>query len=358
MRDKRLLSKQQAVLFLASLVMAISLVQVAYAGSYNVLSLGILDGDNASNAISITGSGKVLCGTSRDSSYGFAVWSSSTGLNRIWSSVSGLNEEPLPNNSVVLRGINSAGNAAGWYNEDTAIVMDSEGQIHDLASLTGPTGAWASAINDDGLVVGSSSYNAVLWQADGTPTALAGTLEAPAVAKAISDNGFVLYTQSTGLGSQKSYIWKPGGITQQLEQPSGTEGISNGGRAINNLGQVVGTLGGHAILWNPDGSIATDLGVGAAFDINNLGQIVGTLDGRVVVWDSNFNATDLPAPDGWSAVSAVSINDSGQIAGTIFDQATNTYSTAVLWQPVPEPSSLLALIGGLGYLGAFLKRRR
>ncbi len=340
--------------------MAISLGQVTYAGSYNALSLGILDGDKSSNAISITSNGRVLCETSRDSSYGFAVWSPSTGLNRIWSSASGLNEEPLPDNSVILRGMNSTGNAVGWHNQDTAIVMDSDGQIHYLESLTGPTGAWANAINDEGLVVGNSTYYAVLWQADGNPTALAGTMDAPAVARAISDNGLVLYTQAdieAGIWqNRKSFIWKPGGVTQQLEQPSGTQGISNGGRAINNLGQVVGTLGGHAILWNPDGSIAADLGVGAAFDINNHGQIVGTLDGRVVVWDSNFNAIDLPAPDGWSVASAVSINDNGQIAGSIIPNEPGDYLyTAVLWEPVPEPSAFAALACGL--VGIGIRRR-
>ena len=332
-------------------LLCVTLGPALHAAQYDISILTAPD-DNASNeAQKITSNGLVFT-----VDYGARSWA-------IWNPNTGLNEIPFSDDSIVLRGINSSGKAVGQRNYDTAIMIDPNGQIHDLPSLTGPTGAWANAINDTGLIVGYSSYNAVLWQADGTPIALAGTLSAYAVARAISENGLVMYTQDEVIGgalrNRSSYIWKPDGSTQQLALLPGSEGISSGGRAINNSGQVVGTSAGHAILWNPDGSIAADLGNGAAFDINNLGQIVGTLDGHAVMWEADGSIVDLPLPSADAWAEAVSINDDGQIAGTAFYDAPGIYhTTAVLWQPVPEPSSIIVLFCGIGALAGHVARRR
>lgn len=88
------------------------------------------------------------------------------------------------------------------------------------------------------------------------------------------------------------------------------------------MDRSVGELGGRAVLWNPDGSIAADLGALAGVN----------------------------APS-----AAYGINDSGQIVGAAaYDEYQNM--EAVLWEPVPEPSSVLTLVGGMGCLTVALRR--
>lgn len=95
-------------------------------------------------------------------------------------------------------------------------------------------------------------------------------------------------------------------------------------RAINNTGQIVGVNDGHAMLWS--GGQTTDLGVGTALGINDVGQIVGEQNRKAVVWNGT-TVTELPLfPSPYANDSvARDINNAGQIVGT-------SYGTAVLWR--------------------------
>jgi len=89
---------------------------------------------------------------------------------------------------------------------------------------------------------------------------------------------------------------------------------------INNAGQVVGGLAGHAALWE-DGTII-DLGTlgghrSVAFAINDAGQVVGfSYDAygniRAFSWDSTHGMTDLGPGYAWA------INDASQVVGEIY----------------------------------------
>ncbi len=116
---------------------------------------------------------------------------------------------------------------------------------------------------------------------------------------------------------------------------------------INNAGQAVGTISGSSsvcpnacvVIWN--GISPTLLGTvpGASgygpLSINNLGQVAGTAQygvsgTKAAVWVDG-TPTLLPLPAGESfASSATSINDKGQIAGSV--QAENTFDNkATVW---------------------------
>lgn len=144
--------------------------------------------------------------------------------------------------------------------------------------------------------------------------------------------------------------------------------------AINDLGQVVGLSETAAGLWIDhaffyDGTVMHDLGTlggytSRAEDVNNSGIIVGQSDAgssgwRAFVYDGHamYDPNDLIDPDsGWTLLDAAGINDYGQIVG-VGENALGQ-SRAFLLTPVPEPSSVLSLLCGIGGIGLLIRRRR
>jgi hypothetical protein len=96
-----------------------------------------------------------------------------------------------------------------------------------------------------------------------------------------------------------------------------------------------------------------------ACDVNDRGQVIGIArhwwseekaSESVFLWDNGI-LTALGALSG--SGTTVSINDAGQIAFTGIGQ--NDWSHGFLLSPVPEPSSLVSLLAGLGGVGSLLR---
>jgi probable HAF family extracellular repeat protein len=254
-----------------------------------------------------------------------------------------------------------------------------------LGFLTGHDTSLAYGMNNAGQVqvVGSSNVytnwdtsRAFLWQ-NGLMQNL-GVLDGwpRSSAMAINDLGVVVGSVGGSSGLQHAAFWYDG-VTGYLGEPAGH--TASGAGDINNLGDVVGTSGpssgqAYACWWHR--GVATNLhldappeyqsGYSSAYAINNLGQVVGHLysdpsygqpfKGRAYIWE-NHSMQLLPLLDGYAYATAFGINDQGQIVGFAGDGYT--VSRAVLWNPVPEPSGLLAFASGLAGLGGvFFSRRR
>ncbi len=284
--------------------------------------------------------------------------------------------------------INNAGAIVGYADTPEGTnhaILWEDGSLEDLSGAVGEP-SYALAINDSGLIVGSSVYSparqggflydgqmhwdfpaglyptdinnsgevvgqdqgyqtAALWQ-DGQMVLLDGLGGSSSVASAINDCGQIVGGAQVGDGQVfHATVWT-GGVPLDL----GTFGGSySWARDTNAAGMVVGSsedtnTESHAFVWY-DG-VMQDLGLGEAEGLNAQGQIVGTsglLVGGVssaLLWEDGvrYDLNNLvDQGSGWQLLEARDINDSGAIVGEGF---LNGQFRAFLLTPAPEPSSV------------------
>lgn len=223
--------------------------------------------------------------------------------------------------------INAAGQVAGgWYNgpKDGGFVY-SGGVMTDMGTLGTVSYTWVSAMNESGVVVGTSM--------------------AP-------------------VGIPHAYMYSHGVMTD-LGTP---DGFGSDASAINNSGDIVGGMwelvsfgAYHAFLYS--GGMLHDLGTlggltAAARGINDSGLVVGYvatgareygfLYDNGIAWDLNTLASGA---EGWTITNANAINAQGQILATACDVASACRD--VLLNPVsavPEPATYAMLLVGIAVL--------
>ncbi len=263
-------------------------------------------------------------------------------LGFIWQNnqMRGLLPFPGGNNSFAT-GANNFGQAVGWAENDIhdpqcvspqvlqfrpAVWDLGPDQIQDLPLIPGDSSGAATAINDNGQIVGISG---ICDQAVGRHTA------------------------------KHAVLWENGTVTDIYPNPPAP--WWNTPTAINQRGDVVGFAGDpafvegdilHAFMWTREDGIRqlkplpnrTPKHVDSeAYGINEARQVVGVscdadfVDCRAVIWDHGNTPTDLndlKAP-GYSAIlaSAKDINNAGQITGRAVDPITGVL-TAYLAVPV------------------------
>jgi probable HAF family extracellular repeat protein len=226
-------------------------------------------------------------------------------------------------------GINNSGTICGYYAttdyKPHSFVYTPGVGMTDIGSIIGNVDSYAEAINDAGIVAGN--YVA-------------------------ADGVCHLYTYSSGSGVSEIGTF-PGFFDIR---PIG----------INNLGQITGygysdrsNVHLRSYLYTP-GIGVVDLGMDSqAYGLNDLGQVVGFVAvsgiGRPFVHTPGSGISYLDALGSGTSI-AYHIDNSGRIVGTSYDDSGNLH--VVAWNPIPEPSSLLALAAGLGALGVFIRRRR
>lgn len=198
-----------------------------------------------------------------------------------------------------------------------------------------------AAINEDGVIAGTSSGRAVRW--------VGGRIEELApppgsdncLATGINDRGWITLQCNT-FGGSRAFLWKDGATVDIGGLGGGFTSVND----VNNKGQVAGygeTPEGSltAFLWQGGSfSLLESLGGGAnARSVSESGLAAGesTVEGglHAVAWNRRGQATDLGALSGSTFSSAFGINSAGTVAGVSFvdtgDPETSGFR-AVIWK--------------------------
>ena len=331
----------------------------AQASQYQLNRLGFPAGNDVGSALRINNAGEVL-GNSRL----IAVGANDSRGAFLWNHISGMVDIQTESHIDCPGDINNNGQVSGTtvppYGPSTAVLREADGTLVKLNPISeGAYGTEAYGINDNGWVVGCSGRLAVLWKDGVNVQVIGGNIYNSSYSSAtdINNKGSIVWDEDLYDGSYRSYIWN-NGVNTLLQGINADDNCY--ACAINDSGYVIGNSGDNAVVWNSDGKIILNLGNVEVSGINNSGQIVGVKDNRAVIWNPDGSiCANLGLLAGANAYSvACGINDFGQVVGGIvYDEYNNM--EPVLWQPVPEPSSILALFCGLGSLSAFkiLKRK-
>lgn len=237
-----------------------------------------------------------------------------------------LDIETLGHGSSGARGIDEIGRAVGITDFEAFIWSDGGMTTLPLPTVAGAlsTGeAWD--INGSGRIVGRVTFgfgggvfqdNALLWTDPAADPVILPTLGGDdAMAFAINPAGTVVGQSEIAGGELHATMWVDG-----LPIDLGMSGEISAAADVNASGEVVGTAGGQAVLWQ--GGSRTILpslgGTSVALAINDVGQIVGASENalgdlRAVRWETG-SITDLGTLGGDYSI-ALDIDEEGHIVG-------------------------------------------
>lgn len=250
---------------------------------------------------------------------------------------------------AVVADLNDPGQAVGNASGDPWLWE--HGQISFLPMDAGSEGV-ATSINNHGTIAGTVDSQMATWS-NGALTLLGTLGGTSAEALGINDSGQIVGVRSTETSVQ-SFFYSEGTWTE-IEDAA----VSG----LNGLGQVIGVKGVNGkrtpFIWEagvftlieglPDNAYP--------YDINNSGQVVGSYANvggqeRAFLYSNGllYDLTDsLPGETTWQLINrATSINDAGQIAG--IGQQDDGDVKGYLMTPVPEPTALLLLLAGGGFM--------
>jgi probable HAF family extracellular repeat protein len=185
----------------------------------------------------------------------------------------------------------------------------------DLGTLGGAS-SWATALNGNGQVVGTSDTGA--FDQYGDPV----------------DHAFV-WDSTHGMRDLGTYNNDLNSFSSGINASGVVAGASSTApvQKTDKQGDVYYISTDHAVTWGANFSVNRLGGDGVACGINDAGEVVGTSKGNAILWDGG-KAINLGTLGGSGPPSAaIGINAGGQVAG--YAPISDSYQTqhAFLWSP-------------------------
>ncbi len=258
----------------------------------------------------------------------------------------------------VAMGMNDMGQVVGWSHISgctaqghpcrRAFLWD-DGVMTDLGILAGDEESVARAINNAGLVVGTSesgvvsgsgTFHGFSW--DGSMTSLADLGEGQSFANDVNDSGLIVgYSTDPVLLRDRVVSWSAG-VVSNVGEPEGHS--YNRGYGVNESGALVGFAWN---LFSPndsirfDGSWKTIGGVDGpfqnseAFDLNDAGVVCGLQAFPSGSWHAclwtTAGAQDLGVLAGHDTSELYSVNEAGLAVGRSYDPFFPAEQRAIFW---------------------------
>ena len=234
---------------------------------------------------------------------------------------------PGPAHSAWGNGINAAGTIVGYCDRNGstyhAMYAATTGNSVDFDSNFNRNSE-AVAINDSGYVVGVASSQTFIGHTSGWIHLLGSTVGANFVAKDMN-NDFVIAGYDTTWGGKTYDVGT--GTSTYLGFALGS--FSNRAYAINESGEVAGTVGTQGFLYSSAFVKKFGANVTEVKAVNADGDVVGTANGKAFVYlrdsdefiDLNTAISPITAAT-WKLISATGINDGGVICGVARRLAT------------------------------------
>jgi len=240
------------------------------------------------------------------------------------------------NGQVVGYVQDAGGNNQAFVWSDSNLNGQTDPGERTLLGTLGGANSKAWAINDAGIVVGDSDdaaevQHAFRWE-DSMVDIHPGIAEDESYATDINTAGVIVGIERVhATNNWRAYRWN-GSAT-----PLGTLGKENGAYAINDLSQIAGYISYdngplNTYLWLPQPAYGlpagmNDLGVPGdgefSYGLNDAGQVIGSGGGSAYVWQAGTTTSLsglLPPNSGWTLFGPTGINNKGQIVGSGLNQ--------------------------------------
>ncbi|QDU70061.1 hypothetical protein [Engelhardtia mirabilis] len=261
-------------------------------------------------------------------------------------------------------GLNDLGQVVGWSHVPGCITSTglpcrrgflwTGGTLVDLGLLPGDDGSFARAINNAGLIVGTSefgvlfgsgTFHGVTWNGAPGPVALPDLGQGQSFAHDVNESGVIAgHTQDPFSTKDRAVTWSGGAIQNlgvaESHSSNRAQGISDNGLLAGfawELFQPNDAIGFNTVTWKTIGGTDGPFQNAEATDVNSKGRYVGfqafnSGAWHATIWDPGAGSVvDAGTVGGFDYSELFDINEAGKAVGTSYPGDQSAENRAIYW---------------------------